>query len=181
MDRQRTDVVRHVSQGTFLVASDPGTIFSTVLGSCVAACLHDPTLRIGGMNHFLLPSDASGTSGHARFGVNLMEQLINELFKHGALKSRLIAKVFGGANVAIGGSTVGARNGAFVKSFLEREGIACVAESLGGDRARRLRFRPFDGRVSQLLINPAEVRSELSPPPRPTPPPVHQEEPEIWG
>ena len=171
--------VQFVRQGTCHVSATDAMILSTVLGSCVAACLHDPIARVGGMNHVLLPDDASGSERNARYGVNLMEQLINEMLKHGAIKRKIVAKVFGGANVSIGGSTIGARNGAFVKTFLAREGIACIAESLGGDRARRVRFWPRTGRASQLLLNPADVDRDIRPARVPAPP--RQDEPEIWG
>ena len=63
---------------------------STLLGSCVAVCLFDPILKIGGMNHFMLPDDGRrdtvGTS--ARYGTYAMEILINHLLKMGARRNR---------------------------------------------------------------------------------------------
>ena len=44
----------------YLVVDD-GTALVTVLGSCVAACIRDPLLKLGGMNHFLLPSLSRGS------------------------------------------------------------------------------------------------------------------------
>ncbi len=132
------------------------------------------------MNHFLLPSDVNGGGENSRYGVNLMEQLINELLKLGAAKTSMVAKVFGGANVAVGGSTVGARNGEFVKAFLECEGIQCMAASLGGERARRIRFWPASGRASQLLLNPADVGNEIAPVRPIIASDTSSVEPEIW-
>src|SRR5688572_27285611 len=72
----------------------------TVLGSCVAVCLRDKVIGIGGMNHFLLPSDGADGPGllteSARYGVYAMELLINHLLKMGASRARMEAKVFGG-------------------------------------------------------------------------------------
>ncbi|HCE6098490.1 hypothetical protein ACEPU1_33790 [Pseudomonas aeruginosa] len=82
------------------VSSEPVAL-ATVLGSCVAACLYDPTACIGGMNHFMLPDAAPG-DGSARYGAHAMELLINALLKAGALRQRLQAKVFGGGNVLPG-------------------------------------------------------------------------------
>lgn len=180
MRDDRKPAAKFVSQSTYRVGDDPGEIFSTVLGSCVAACLHDPVRRIGGMNHFLLPARTGGGSPDLRYGVNLMERMINDLLKRGSRKQDLVAKVFGGANVAVGGSTVGARNSSFVRSFLEREGIECVARSLGGDRARRIRFWPHTGRASQLLLNPSEVQTELATPVQPVPAASPGQDTEIW-
>ena len=68
----------HVIQGEFQVTDDPDVVLSTILGSCVAACLRDPVAGVGGMNHFLLPGDGGQTGGGevARYGVHLMELLI---------------------------------------------------------------------------------------------------------
>jgi hypothetical protein len=84
-----------VLPGEFYVDSKDTPIV-TILGSCVAVCLRDAAVQVGGMNHFLLPdggeSGIAGTAG--RYGVNAMEMLINELVKRGAQRSRLEAKIF---------------------------------------------------------------------------------------
>jgi len=84
---------------TQYLAVDDATALTTTLGSCVAACLRDPVLKIGGMNHFLLPEGNVGDGAPARYGSYAMELLINDLLKRGAHRKRLEAKVFGGANV----------------------------------------------------------------------------------
>ncbi|MGO7223639.1 chemotaxis protein CheD, partial [Rhizobium ruizarguesonis] len=74
----------HIIQGEYKLLNDPNAVLSTILGSCVAACLRDPVAGVGGMNHFLLPGSAtSPTSGGdaTRFCVHLMELLINGLLK----------------------------------------------------------------------------------------------------
>ncbi|MDH6235247.1 chemotaxis receptor (MCP) glutamine deamidase CheD, partial [Mesorhizobium soli] len=87
-----------VMRGEFHVVDRPEVVLTTILGSCVAACLRDPYAGVGGMNHFLLP----GTLGAARrdaerYGVHLMELLVNGLLARGAQRQRLEAKLFGGA------------------------------------------------------------------------------------
>lgn len=101
----------HVIQGTHAVSNDPDTVLSTVLGSCVATCLWDDRAGWGGMNHFLLP-EATGSDAEATlFGAYAVELLINELLKHGASKSSLRAKLFGGGRIVDGLSDIGAKNG----------------------------------------------------------------------
>ena len=125
----------------------------TVLGSCVAACIWDPTTRIGGMNHFMLPDltqdkkDQVGESG--RYGVYAMELLINQLLKLGAKKTHLRAKVFGGGNVMKGFQNfdVGGRNALFVKEFLRTERIPLEAEDLLDVWPRKVYFFTQSGRV----------------------------------
>jgi chemotaxis protein CheD len=117
----------------------------TVLGSCVSACLWDPVRRIGGMNHFMLP----GAGDSARMGVYAMELLINRMLKLGAERSRLVAKVFGGAAVLQGmeALNIGSQNSAFVLDFLREEGIVVVAQDLNDVCARKVCFSPHDGKV----------------------------------
>ncbi len=144
----------HVAQGEYKVVTDPEAVLTTVLGSCVAACLRDPLAGVGGMNHFLLPGarEATGRVEIDRYGVHLMELLINELIKQGAQRARLEAKIFGGARMVEGLSDVGARNAAFAKEFLQKEGISLVSENLGGTRGRRVEYYPISGRARQILL-----------------------------
>jgi chemotaxis protein CheD len=145
--------------------SGPENSISTVLGSCVSTCLWDPVLRIGGMNHFMLPGEASATmtpwAVSARFGVYAMEVLINEMLHLGADRKRLVAKVFGGARVLQGFGTldVGAKNSEFVLNFLREEAIALVAQDLMGVHPRKLHFFPATGKVQmkRLLLQPDDT------------------------
>jgi chemotaxis protein CheD len=156
----------HVIQGDHHVADTPGLILTTILGSCVAACLFDPDRRIGGMNHFLLP-DVPGVRD-IRHASAAMEELINSLLKAGARRDRLIAKLFGGASMIKGLPDIGRRNGEAAQGFLKVEGIRIVAQSLGGHRARRIRFWPESGRAQQLLLHHAPEPAAKIPAPATT-------------
>lgn len=147
----------HVVQGEYMVVADPNIVLTTILGSCVATCMWDSAAGVGGMNHFLLPGDEESGSEHVKYGVNAMELLINGLLQRGAVRGRLQAKLFGGARVIQPLSDIGAQNAAFAERFLRTEGIACVAQSLGGDRARRVRYWPTTGRATQLWIDRNDV------------------------
>ncbi|MFO1413485.1 MAG: chemoreceptor glutamine deamidase CheD [Burkholderiales bacterium] len=130
--------------------TDKDHVVLTVLGSCVSACLHDPGLKLGGMNHFMLPGAHGGEAGAvARYGINAMEILVNELIKRGSSRKRLIAKVFGGANVIEGMTTmnVGERNASFIHDFLRTEGIRVAAEDLLDVWPRKVAFFPHSGRA----------------------------------
>ncbi|WP_062066176.1 chemoreceptor glutamine deamidase CheD [Cellvibrio sp. OA-2007] len=125
----------------------------TVLGSCVAVCLRDKFSGIGGMNHFLLPSDNSENTDFftesARYGVYAMELLVNHLLKMGANRGRFEAKDFGGGNVLRGLThcNVGQRNVEFVLDYLQIEQIPVVAQDLLGDFPRKVYFFPDSGQV----------------------------------
>lgn len=148
------DFDRHavkVLPGEFFVAAED-VVLTTVLGSCVSACLWDARLGVGGMNHFLLPGEAGSTdpmSESGRYGVFAMEQLINELLKRGARKATLEAKVFGGGHVMKNFTTitVGARNADFVLQFLRTEGIRVASKDLLDVHPRRVAFFPATGRA----------------------------------
>lgn len=145
----------HVIQGEYQVVDDPEVVLSTVLGSCVAACLRDPQAGVGGMNHFLLPGEMEGfRSGDAeRVGVHLMELLVNGLLKRGARRENLEAKLFGGARMMEGLSDIGAKNATFAKRFLTNEGIKIIAEAVGGTRGRRIEFHPVSGHARQIMLS----------------------------
>lgn len=145
---------QHVMEGEFFVSNDPNLVLSTVLGSCVAACLRDPVARIGGMNHFLLPGDAdrARSSDAERYGVHLMELLVNGLMSSGAQRERLEAKLFGGAKTIFKTSDVGAMNARFAEQFLKNEGIRILGGSLGGPQGRRIEFWPVTGRARQISM-----------------------------
>lgn len=156
----------HVMEGQYVVSDDPDLVLATVLGSCVAACLRDPVARIGGMNYFLLPGDGDRARCRdaERYGVHLMELLVNGLMSRGAQRGRLEAKLFGGARTIFKSSDVGAMNANFAEHFLKNEGIAIVGRSLGGASGRRVEYWPVSGRARQISIGQAEkVRAPRAP------------------
>ena len=151
-----------VLQGHYEVTSNPDTVLSTVLGSCVAACLWDPSAGVGGMNHFLLPNARAGErTDILRYGVHAMELLVNALLNAGARRSALEAKLFGGAQITEGFSVAGRLNAEFATSFLEREGIVYRGGSLGGHSARRVEFWAVTGRARQRTVHDTEGLFEI--------------------
>ncbi|MCA0940126.1 chemotaxis protein CheD [Yangia mangrovi] len=158
----------NVIQGEYRISSSPSEVLSTVLGSCVAVCLTDVEAGVGGMNHFLLPQRAGKEGENVRYGAYSMELLINGLLKSGARKNRLVAKLFGGANMLSQLRDIGGSNVTFAKEFLQNEAIPLASESTGGTSARRIRFWPADGRVRQFIV-PGEIES-VAPVQPPKPP-----------
>jgi chemotaxis protein CheD len=152
MDIRRINIV----QGEYHVSDEENVALTTLLGSCVAACISDPVARVGGMNHFLLPGEDTASPLVARHGVHLMELLINGLLNKGAVRHRLEAKLFGGARTMSGLGDYGASNAKFAQEFLRREGIPIVGGSLGGETGRRIQFWPANGRVRQKLVRASE-------------------------
>jgi chemotaxis protein CheD len=153
MTMHGTEKLINVIQGDFVISEDPNAVLTTVLGSCIAVCMYDQTRKIGGMNHFLLPSREGEEGANVRYGAYAMELLINGMLRKGAERGRLQAKMFGGASMMGNLRDIGASNAAFARKFLSDEGIPCVADSVGGTSARRIRFWPTTGNVKQLMVS----------------------------
>jgi chemotaxis protein CheD len=127
-------------------------LVSTVLGSCVAVCLQDRGLAMGGINHFMLPLWNGDGLATPKYGNIAMENLIRTMAARGCQRQRLTAKVFGGANVigsgpGPGAFTVGARNIEIAWALLEQEGIPITASDVGGDFGRKIIFNTHTGGV----------------------------------
>ncbi len=150
MQTEKKKISIHI--GDIYSSSQPRVIH-TILGSCVAACLYDPVSRVGGMNHILLPGeyDVQRDSRCTRYGVNSMELLINKVLGVGGRRGRLVAKVFGGANVLsslLKPNTVGLKNARFVVNFLREKGIHIISRDLGGKDTRIVYFHTDTGVVN---------------------------------
>ena len=131
-------------------------MITTVLGSCVSACIRDRVFGIGGMNHFMLPiaRDGRGWGGvddlvstATRYGNYAMEHMINEILKHGGHKRHLEAKIFGGGRIVENLSDVGQRNIEFVRCYLETEEITLLGESVGDIHPRKVVYVPATGKA----------------------------------
>ena len=147
-----------VGPGQYCV-SDSREILTTVLGSCIAACIWEPDARLGGLNHFLLPrglDEKTRPSDALRYGAFAMETLVNEVLKHGGVRRNLKAKVFGGAHMLRGVKDMGRQNIDFVHQYLYDEGIRLVTEDVGGTRGRKIEFFPSTGRVRLKLLKEVE-------------------------
>jgi len=156
-----------VLPGEFYVTRHDEAI-STVLGSCISACISDRRLGVGGMNHFMLPEDTGGkavsdrwmdpaTGLATRYGTHAMECLINELLKLGARREHFEIKLFGGGRILASMTDVGARNSEFVRDFLKSEGLKVAAEDLGDIYPRRIIYFPETGKVRVRRLQPLEA------------------------
>jgi len=130
-------------------------ILTTVVGSCVSACIRDSVRRIGGMNHFMLPTHVSSSekwentqvSTASRYGSVAMEQMINEILKYGGKRQNLEVKLFGGGRIVGNMINIGQRNIEFVKEYVKLENLVLLAEDLGSVYPRKILYYPNNGRV----------------------------------
>lgn len=150
-DRTNERYVAKILPGEYYVTLQ-GEMVTTVLGSCVSACIRDRKLGVGGMNHFMLPHSSRPTewgsaSSAARYGSYAMEVLINDILKNGGRRDNLEVKLFGGGQVLAQPTSVGKKNIAFVREYIESEGLRVISEDLGGKHPRKVLFYPDSGRA----------------------------------
>ena len=147
--------VVYVHPGHFYVGHGDERV-TTILGSCVSVCLHDPVAGIGGLNHFLLPNSSTEAESSPRYARPAVEMLINMMLTEGARASRLQARVIGGARVLSAfpddQNHLGLRNAAAANALLAAHRIPVVASDIGGDRGRKLVFVPCDGAHNVVLL-----------------------------
>lgn len=166
-DKKANTVVAKILPGEFYV-SNANEMIATTLGSCVSACIWDTSVKIGGMNHFMLPLThqqaddvtwGSELSDATRYGNYAMEHLINEILKHGGSRTTLSAKVFGGGQVLNGSNRVGEKNALFVVEYLQQEKIPLISQDLGDVYPRKIMFDPSTGRAKMKKLRSQHNRT----------------------
>lgn len=158
-------IARHINPGGWAIETERP--IATLLGSCVAVCLYDAKLRIGGMNHFLLPSRGGSASTDTDVILNgdySMEVLVNGLLNKGARKDRLVAKAFGGGTIVTSiRMAIGERNSEFAREWLSREGIPLLASDFNGPWSRKVVFVPNSGEAfCRRIVNTQSAVAEVT-------------------
>jgi len=156
-DKQRDMVIAKILPGEFYMTTENVAI-ATTLGSCISACIWDENRKIGGMNHFMLPitnkeahevnwGQRDKTADATRYGNFAMEHLINTILRSGGRRSKLKAKLFGGAKVLNQMSDVGQKNIDFAFEYLDQEEIMVESSDIGDVYPRKVIFEPCSGRA----------------------------------
>ncbi|MDH4123587.1 MAG: chemotaxis protein CheD [Thermoplasmata archaeon] len=153
----------HVGIGQLRVARNPARLLCVGLGSCVAIALYDPSNKIGGMAHIMLPHEMAGRTSEsmpAKFGDTAPKKLLGEMVSVGANPYVVIAKIVGGANMFKNVSPemkdIGHENVEAVKEGLIRNHVKIIAEDIGGTIGRTVELDTSTGR---LLIRNIHGRS----------------------
>lgn len=127
------------------------------LGSCVGLCAYDPVARVGGMAHMVLPTSREDRSGSSspKFVDRAVPMLIEEMEQLGALRSLMIIKIVGGAQMVSIGSgagtlNIGERNVEATKAALVGLNLRLHGEDAGGTHGRTVRLNLNSG---QLLVS----------------------------
>lgn len=130
----------------------PDAITTLGLGSCVGIAIRDPITKIGGLAHIMLPDSTqfSGTVNVPKYADTGVKELVNIIIKAGANRTRLVAKIAGGAQMFAFSSkndltAVGQRNVEAVKKALAELKIPILASDTGLNFGRTVEFYPETG------------------------------------
>ncbi|MDO5403634.1 MAG: chemotaxis protein CheD [Eubacteriales bacterium] len=141
-----------VGMADLKVCKAPDSLTTLGLGSCIGVALYDPSTKIAGLLHCMLPDSKqiSNNSNLAKFADSGIDELIRIMVKTGAVKSRLVAKMAGGAQMFAMRTTndalrVGERNAAAVREKLKQYGIRIISEDCGLNYGRTVEFYPETG------------------------------------
>jgi chemotaxis protein CheD len=138
-----------------LFASKEPHLVTTILGSCVAVCLFDPVLRVGGINHYMLPLWNGQGLASPKYGNIAIEKLVDKMMSMGCNKNNIQAKVFGGGEVIETNITqfnIGARNIKLAHEVLDELKIPILGQSVGGKLGRKILYNTETGEVKQKFI-----------------------------
>ncbi|WP_455715742.1 chemotaxis protein CheD [Anaerosporobacter sp.] len=134
----------------------PNALTTLGLGSCVGIALYDPSVKVGGMAHIMLPDSTKirKNENPAKFADTGIDELIKLMVSLGAKKQNLVAKIAGGAQMFAFTANndmlrIGDRNVEATKAKLASLGIRVIGEDTGLNYGRTIEFYTETG---DLLI-----------------------------
>lgn len=137
---------------------------TTVLGSCISVCLHDPLLRQGAINHFILPHWNGHDLATMKYGNLAIIRILGELLMLGSKYENVVAKIFGGAEILVKTPTsfhIGRRNTQIAFEILKEFRIPVLFSDVGGHKGRKISFNTLTGEVIFEYIGNKNKYSQL--------------------
>ncbi len=151
------NIVIYLKPGEIYASCDD-IIIKTILGSCIAVCLHDKVNHVGGANHYMLPIHKSGANDPYNYGENAIPALIDAVLSEGGNKKYLVSQIVGGSCTRPDSAIdVGRQNIEMARRQLAQHGIPILREEIGGTTGRVVRFFPKN---NELEVKFAGSRSE---------------------
>lgn len=152
-----------VGMADYKVGRSPASLISYGLGSCVGIALFDSVAKVGGLAHIMLPdsTQARSTENVAKFADTALPAMLSEIIKLGASKTRITAKIAGGAQMftftnATDIMRVGERNAEAVRLALKKLDIRLLAEDTGGNYGRTVELKLDTGVFRVKTIDKGE-------------------------
>jgi len=155
MEVKKEQIATHFLYPSALHTPKKPCIVTTILGSCVAVCLFDPILKVGGINHYMLPLWNGEGLPSPKYGNIAINKLIKKMADQGSMRHNMIAKIFGGAEKSEPTSNhffIGRRNIQIAEEILKEENIKIVGQSTGGYKGRKLQFHTHTGEVYMKYV-----------------------------
>ncbi len=152
-----------VGMADLKVTKPPEALSTLGLGSCIGICIWDPSTKIAGLAHIMLPSSVNirNNTNRAKFADTALVDMVEKMVSLGASKRKLVAKIAGGAKMfafSTSNSTmnIGERNAESVREILKNMGIPIKADDTGGNFGRTIEFYPEDGKLFIKTIGHGE-------------------------
>jgi len=148
--------------GEFIISKKPHEV-TTLLGSCVAVCLFSRSAQFGGMNHYMLPSSATGER-HAKYGDYAIQTIVRFMERGAGSLKGAEAMVFGGANVVgaiISGAQIGIKNVETARNMLKEYHIPITKEVVGGNTGLKIRYQTWDNQVAYRYIERSQFAETM--------------------
>jgi len=143
------------------MARSQGMLVTYALGSCIGICLYDARVKVGALIHIMLPLNMeTGRTNTMKYADTGIRETIRQMEAKGASRSRMTAKIAGGAKMFDTGGAfgnIGQRNIESVHMVLKREGIKLLKEDVGGSIARTLLFDVSTGTACVRCYGRAEL------------------------
>jgi chemotaxis protein CheD len=137
----------------YIFLSVKPTIISTVLGSSVSVCLYDRKRKVGGMNHFKLPTIADPKKSTAEYGNVATLTLIRMMLEDGSKRKHIEAQIFGGASRSgDSNADIGSENVMVARRVLARERLRVVSEDVGGEKGRKIVFDTIKNEIAIIKV-----------------------------
>ncbi len=151
--------------GEIKISSDPEITLSCLgVGSCIAVCMYDPVAKVAGMAHVVLPisdNSARARGNGTKYADMAIPEMLKQLRDAGAIRSRLVVKIAGGAKMfkAGVGATMetGKRNDEAVRKVLGDEALKISSENTGGTKGRTVRLFTDSGKVTVKTVGGQEL------------------------
>jgi len=149
------DNVIVIGIGEYVVV-EGNTKTSTIgLGSCIGTVIYDEIAQISGMSHIMLPTRLNPQDRIGKYADTALPTLINDMLSKGAMRSRMKAKIAGGARLfdfKDDNLKIGERNAEAVEKILSNEKIRLLAKDVGGERGRTIVFDPMTTELFVKMI-----------------------------
>jgi len=154
--------IKSAGLGQLVVSNDPAeTLIAYGLGSCVGVIAYDPTAKVGGLLHAVLPQHRNGDPNLAKYVDTGIPLLLKEMAKLGARKANCLLYVVGGAEMLqvaglANGFNIGSKNVQMARAVVEREGLRLKEMDVGGNSGRTVKLEMQTGRVTVRTLGRGE-------------------------